>query len=316
MPHMSHRPELAAVVLGLVALTACSSGSTTPPPQPAEPASAATALAPGITTQQVSGATITGVFEAPLTLVDGAYEGPPIELGLAIRPMAVLMTPLVRIGQLDDQPGDDAAAVLGSNEGGSGERISLAVVSLRDGKAVSVATTEVGDRTKLRDVRLSGRDIVLDVIEIGPDEAACCGTQLATKTYRLDGSTLSMVSSEVTGKKSLETTVAGATWTAVALDGTPLPAGVTPPSLTFENGRISGSSGCNQYTGTLREPEPGRIVVGPTAGTRRACVGEAEDVESRFLAILATCTNYTFLSGRLVLSGLDGEQMRNIAFSR
>ncbi len=309
------RPTL---VIGLCALAAaCSSGPTDKPGLPSrDPSQPAAPVTTAISAAQVANATIAGVFPVPFTFDDGAYEGAPFVPGSAVSPMAVLMTPLVTLGELDDHPGADAAALIASNEGGSGERITLAIVGLSGGKAVSVATALVGDRTKVRDLRVSGRDIVLDVIEIGSGEAACCGTQLATKVFRLEETTLKLLSSQVTGKKSLETTVAGRTWTAVALDGSPIQAGVNAPTLTFADGRISGTSGCNQYTAPLTETEPGTITVGPTTGTRRACTGAAAGVETRFLKTLAKATDYTFLAGRLVVSGLDGEQMHTITFRR
>lgn len=315
-PTLSMR--LSAVPLGLLALlTACWSGPvdkqglvSQAPPQPAAPVTTA------ISAAQVASATIAGVFAAPFMFDEGAYEGAPFVPGSAASPMAVLMTPLVALGELDAYPGADAAALIASNEGGSGERISLAIVGVSEGKAVSVATALVGDRTKIRDLRISGRDIVLDGIEIGPGEAACCGTQLVTKVFRLEGTALTLLSSQVTGTKSLETTVAGHTWTAVALDGAPIETGVTAPTLVLADGRISGTSGCNQYTGPLTETKPGTITVGSTAVTRRACVDDAADVETRFLKTLAKATTYTFLAGRLVLSGLDGDQMHTITFRR
>lgn len=305
----------------LLLATACAG-----PPQPpadkapllSEPAPASTEpVSTGpITAAQVANATITGVFAAPFTFVDGSYEGEPAAPGSDSRAMAVLMTPLVTLGEFDDLPGTDAAALVASNEGGSGEHITLSIVGLRDGKAVSLATTTVGDRTKVRDLRVSGRDVVLDVVEIGPGEAACCGRQVATRTYRLEGGAMKEVAAQITGTLSLATTVAGHDWTAVAFDGAPIAASAPAPTLTFADGRISGSSGCNQYRGPLTEPEPGTLKVGPTMSTRRACVGEGSEIETRFLKTLAKVTSYTFLAGRLVLSGLDGEQMRSITFDR
>jgi heat shock protein HslJ len=226
------------------------------------------------------------------------------------------LTPLVRLGELDAHPGADAAALIASNEGGSGERITLAVVGRVDGKAVSLASAPVGDRTKVRDLRLAAPDIVIDVVEIGPNEPACCGTQLSTKTFRLEGVDLRLVASNVTGRLSLTSTLAGSTWTAVALDGTPLEAGAPTPTLTYADDRVSGSSGCNPYTATVREPKPGTIAVGPTMGTRRGCVGPGAATEKRFLQTLAGATRYTFLAGQLVVSGVQGEQMRTITFRR
>ena len=313
MPLLDRRPLPLCLLL---LLTACA-GPAQPPADKATLLSSPAPVATGpITAAQVANATISGVFDAPFTFVDGSYEGPPATPGGASHPMAILMTPLVRLGEFDEQTGTDAAALIASNGGGSGEHITLSIVGLRDGKAVSLATTTVGDRTKVRDLRVSGRDVVIDVVEIGPGEAACCGSQLATRTYRLERGALKEVAADVTGTLSLAATVAGQLWTAVAMDGAPLAATAPKPTLTFADGRISGSSGCNQYRGPLTEPEPGTVKVGPTISTRRACVGEGADIETRFLKTLEKVTSYTFLSGRLVLSGLDGEQMRSLTFDR
>lgn len=307
-----------AVPICLALVGACSSGPAEPPPAARQGVAApvAPSAVASITEAQAPGATITGIFAAPATFVDGAYEGAPFVAGGVARPIAVMMKPLIRLGELDDVPGGDAAVVVASNEGGSGERITLVIISLRGGAATSVATVAVGDRSKVRDVRVSGRDITLDVVEIGPGQAACCGTQLATRTYRLEGSTLAQRTFQVTGTLSLAATVAGHTWTAVTIDGEPIAGGVTAPTLTLADSQISGSSGCNQYRGPIAEPTPGTLRIGPTAGTRRACAGAASETEARFLKILSAANRYTFLAGRLVLSGLDGDQMRNISFSR
>lgn len=321
MFHARHSSFIgAALPFALLSLTGC--GSSTPPPaartavSTSSTATPSTPVTTAIDAAQVESATISGVFTAPFTLAGGNFEGAPFEPGGASRPMAVLMTPLVRLGELDAHPGADAAALIASNEGGSGEQVTLAVVGRVDGKAVSLATAPVGDRVRVRDVRISGRDIALDVVQVGPGQPACCGTELATRTFRLDGATLKETGAQVTGTLSLASTVAGHTWTMVALDNDSLPAGVTAPTLTLADGRLSGNSGCNQYNGGVSEPEPGALKVGPTAGTRRACEGEEAEVERRFLSGLAKATRYTFLAGRLVISGLDGDQMRSLTFTR
>jgi heat shock protein HslJ len=306
-----------SLLAGLTLVGACSSGPAEKqaPVDQAAPLPAAPSPA-SVTEALVADATISGLFATPARFEAGSHEGAPFTPGGAARPLAVMMAPLVRLGELDAVPGTDAAVVIASNEGGSGERIKLAIVAMRSGAATGVGTATVGDRTKVRDVRVAAPDITLDVVEIGPGEPACCGTQLATKTYRLEGSTLKEQSSQVTGKLSLTGTVARHTWTAVAMDGAPIATGVTAPTLTFADDSISGTSACNEYIGPIAEPEPGTVRIGPIAGTRRACDGPAGDVEAKFLKILGAGNRYTFLAGRLVISGLDGEQMRSVTFSR
>ena len=311
-------PTLAAMLLALV--TGCA-----PTPGPSNTPTATLASAPSAVTDpgQVAGATVSGLFDETVTLADGHYQGRPIVAGSAARPTATLLRPLVTLGELDEAPGDDAAAVIATNEGGSGERIWLSVIGMRGGKAVSLATTLVGDRTKIRRLRLQERTIVLDVVEVGPGEPACCGSQLATRTYRLTAGRLELAATEVTGRLSLAT-LAGVTWTAVAIDREPLPEGTRPPTLTLVTGqadgtapgaRLAGFTGCNQYSGSVRESEPGTIAVGPAVATRMACPGDGMAVEARYLKALEHATQYTFLAGRLHLSGLDGDTMRAIEFA-
>jgi hypothetical protein len=263
MNHSSRPRRL--LVIGLALAGACSTRPADAPPAARQAGAApiSTPAGAAITEAQVLGATITGVFAAPAVFLNGAHEGAPFVPGGAARPRATMMTPLMRFGELDGVPGTDAAVVIASSEGGSGERITLAIVGLRNDAATSVATVAVGDRSKVRDVRVTGRDITLDLVEIGPGEAACCGTQLATRTYRVDGSTLAQQTSQVTGTLSLAATVAGHTWTAVAIDGEPLASGGTAPTLTVAEGQISGTSGCNQYRGPIVEPTPGMLRIGP-----------------------------------------------------
>lgn len=330
MPHPLSSPPVVARLAGVALLglvTACApttAPSTATPPVRTDDVVASGPAAP-IAREQVSSASLSGLFDTgSVTLVEGRYAGPPIVPGGAARPTAVLLAPLVALGELDDAPGADAAALVATSEGGSGERLWLAIVGVRGGRAVSIATTLVGDRTKVRALRLDGRAIVLDVVEVGPTEPACCGTQLATKTYRLTGSRLEETSSVVTGTLSLAT-LSGATWQAVEIDGTPLPADTRPPTLTLvvtsgrsgqSEARLTGFTGCNQYSGSIKESAPGTVAVGPAAATRRACLGDGMTIETRYLKALEKVTRYTFLAGRLHVFGQDGDASYSVTFRR
>lgn len=269
------------------------------------------ALAPA----DVAGATIVGVFEAPVRLVAGSWEGAPYAEGGAARPRLVLLEGLVRFGELDGEKGQEAAVLLAESSGGSGERIHLAVVGRWRDEVVSLSTFPVGDRPKIRSFALAGREIVLEVVEAGPGEPMCCPTQLATKVYAFVEGVLRPLRSEVTGKLSLAL-LAGGEWEVAAIDGEPLPADVRPPTVLFESGRIAGFAGCNRFTGTIEETAPGELAIGPLALTRMACPGPVMEVESRFAASLAAATRWGYVAGRVVLSGMAGETPRAVTLVR
>jgi hypothetical protein len=165
------------LVLGL---TACGQNESAPTaPAPAGPP-------PTPTLEQIKGATISGVFDQAITFANGKYEGQPVEPGAASRPTAMIWEPMVVFGDVDGSPGNEAIALLSSNSGGSGEFVYVAVLGVRDGKLVNLGTAQVGDRAKVRNVWLEQGRIVMDLVEAGPKDPACCPTQMARKTYAME----------------------------------------------------------------------------------------------------------------------------------
>lgn len=131
----------------------------------------------GITKSEVTGATFAGVLDAPFTLEDGRFEGAPYVKGTASRPVAILLTDLIVLHDLDGDGIDEAVAVLAVNTGGSGLFFYLSVVASRDGIAQSIAVAPLGDRTKQLQITVDGRRILLNSLEHGSGDPMCCPTQ-------------------------------------------------------------------------------------------------------------------------------------------
>ena len=83
----------------------------------------------------------------------------------------------------------------------------------------------------------------------------------------------------------------------------------TTLTLTFEDGKVRGSSGCN----TFRAPytsEGNRLTIGPAVTTRMACGAEGVmEQERQFLAALSTAKVWTVESGTLDVHRADGERV-------
>jgi heat shock protein HslJ len=295
----------ALLASSLLALAGCGGkqapeqASAVPPGPPATP-----------TLDQLKGAPVSGVFDQAVTLTDGKYDGPPPVEGGASHPTLMLWESAVVFGDLDGQPGNEAVAMLSSNSGGSGEFVYVAAFGIRDGKLVNLGTAGVGDRTKLQNLWLQGGKVMMDVVEAGPSDAACCPTQLARKAYAFDGGALKEAKSDVFGTLTVATLTANE-WQLVSIGGQPLPADSKAPVIHFEREGIRGFAGCNRFSASVKETAPGVIEVGPPAATRMACPGPEMDLEQQFLAELAKVNGYTFLAGRLALtwSGKDGSGM-------
>lgn len=76
------------------------------------------------------------------------------------------------------------------------------------------------------------------------------------------------------------------------------------PALRFLDGdRVSGSGGCNRFTGPANAAT-GAVRIGPLASTRMACPGDAMQAEARFLSALERARGARLDDGRLTL--LDG----------
>ncbi len=73
------------------------------------------------------------------------------------------------------------------------------------------------------------------------------------------------------------------------------------------SGRISGSAGCNQYTGTYSSAN-GKFAVAGVVSTRRACVPALGDQEQKFLAALNAVVRYDITAeAKLVFYDTDNK---------
>lgn len=77
-------------------------------------------------------------------------------------------------------------------------------------------------------------------------------------------------------------------------------------TVTFEDGQIRGSTGCNEYSGSYDAGE-GTITFGDIAVTERACLDETVMAQERdFLDALQGVGNYAVESGTLTMNYADG----------
>ncbi len=109
----------------------------------------------------------------------------------------------------------------------------------------------------------------------------------------------------------------GSEWRAVLVGASRLSAddGVT---IAFAEGRVSGRSGCNRFTGGYEADmlAPGSVAAalefGPLAGTRMACPGRGDEVEAMVLPALEAVDGFLLdAAGRLLL--LSGAEVVLVA---
>lgn len=87
------------------------------------------------------------------------------------------------------------------------------------------------------------------------------------------------------------------------------PALGTRLTLSFKDGTLSGSSGCNTFRASY-QAEESRIVVGPVTSTRKTCSGKGVMAQERqFLAALETAVKWDIDRGMLDMHRGDGERV-------
>jgi heat shock protein HslJ len=78
----------------------------------------------------------------------------------------------------------------------------------------------------------------------------------------------------------------------------------TEITAMFENGKLTGSAGCNTYNGTYTATSgssENEITIGPLATTRMACEGRVMDQETRYLSALEAAETYTISDTTLTI---------------
>lgn len=81
------------------------------------------------------------------------------------------------------------------------------------------------------------------------------------------------------------------------------------PTLSFHDGRIAGTTGCNNYFAAATSRGAGDLVLGMAGSTLMACSPEQMTQEQRYLRALDAVTGYELIDGALYLRG-GGEVLK------
>lgn len=244
-----------------------------------------------------------GIEEQPITLKEGHWQGEPYVEGGASRPTAGLIPDFHFNADLDNDGQAEIISFLWQSSGGSGTNIYLAVMRNQGEGVENIATALIGDRVKLINGRFESGQILIDVLQAGEDDAMCCPSQLATRSWTMESGKLKEGAFEVTGKLAL-TVLKDTNWVLTQMNQTVPPSEGFGITLAFVEDRIAGKSACNRYSAGINDGEnPGDVIIGPAMGTRMACAKEIMQIESEYLATLTGVNSFSFLSGQLLLTG-------------
>ena len=250
-------------------------------------------------------------------LKQGKWEGAPWDEEAAARPQIILLEGVEATGDLNGDGVPEIAILLNVALGGTGQLLYLAAIPSNADSNSVIPVTQVGDRVKVRDARISDSRVLLDVLQTGPGDAMCCPGELATRAWEMNqAGELLEIDSGVEPQRFSIATLAGSEWELYRWSADQL-AENSAVSLAFVDNGITGFSGCNRYNASMSDGEsPGAVSVGPTGGTRMACPEEQMAVEARYLQALSSVTKVSFLQGQLILTAASDKGITTMYFNR
>lgn len=267
------------------------------------------AAAPDV--RQMRSAEVRGILDGQtVRLKNGVYVGPPFVKGGASRPRVELLGAWTAAGDMDGKTGDERAVLLSEESGGSGVHVFLAVFGARDGKLENLGTALVGDRVKPKGMALERRTIVLDLVEAGPADPACCPTQASRRSYRLGPGGLVELPDVpfdlIHGQIVMRVAIGAVSGLHVLLD-----TGTNPSVIDFETSARLGlpagirSSGEASGTGDGRAETHASRIAGLRVGTAEippmdAVATDLSQASRRLGLEIAGILGYDFFLGRIV----------------
>jgi|GEM_PF-1538734 len=262
-----------------------------------------------LTVEALANATYSGIYDEPVTLTDGVYEGEPFDEGGVARPVVQYIDNSEVYGDLTGSGLDDAAVLLVENSGGSGVFSYVGAQLNQDGQALDGGTALLGDRTQVISMVIENGQVVVDIVTAGPDEALCCGTLKLRKTLALKNGKLAEVGSEELGTVALDDLM-DTRWVLERLNFDQPALSDSIITAEFANGQVMGSAGCNTYSATLSSDGGQTMTVGPVIATQMACPEPVIAQELDYLTALQNATGWSYFPGQLAIyyQNEDGSQ--------
>jgi len=264
--------------------------------------------------ESIGNATFSGIYDDPLTFTNGRWEGEPFAPGGASRPTAGLAKDFYLSGDLDGDGRKEAIVILWESSGGSGSYSYVAVMGARDGNIENIGTALIGDRVQIRDGLFDGQHIVLQVVQQGPNDAACCPSQKATRTWLMTPNGLREGGAVIDGTLSTGD-LEGKSWRLLELRRDEPVSQAAPVTLMFDGSRFSGQGPCNRYFAGVEPGDfPGSMKVGPVGSTRMACAAETMKFEQQYFQVLSGVNRFSFSVGRLALTWVQEDEWNTMLF--
>lgn len=247
--------------------------------------------------------------DGTVTLESGRFSE-PVAPGSATE-IKVNITRHLAYGELNGTP--SAAIVLVSDPGGSGTFYDLHVMVSQNGQPVSVASTMLGNRVDINSIAVENNQIVVDMVQAGPDDPLCCPSQQVIKTFELQGDQLVELSSQMVEDASSSPQPTGVVWqwqqTLMNNDDQFTPDNPASYTLQFNtDGTFTAQADCNQVSGSYTL-DGSQLTIAPGPSTMAAC--PEGSLGDQFVKNLGEANRFLFDGDDLIISLMfDSGSMR------
>lgn len=278
-----------------------------PTEAPTESVEATEELIAALTDEQIKNALYQGIYDAPVQLTDGQYQGEGVDADSASLPSVTYLNH--EFGDLNGDGVADAVVLLVENSGGSGSFVYLAAVINEAGEASNVSTVLVGDGVQVESITVEGATIHLQAKTFAADDPQCCPSLEQTLSYTFEAAQL--VSQQPASDTSDEGRIPAppaelvGVWQWVEFEdfgeGTSIIVeDPTKYTIKFnDDNTYEVVADCNLSSGNFRALEGGIVIEG--GPTTLAECGEGSHYDA-FLTKLGAVATYVLQDGKLYLN--------------
>jgi len=228
----------------------------------------------------------------------------------------VLLEEIFLTGDVTGNGRQNAVVFLHTSGAGTGSFLTIAVLERQEENFVSIAMIELGDRVQIRAARLEANSITMDLVQHSSEDAMCCPGDLIVRSWTWKNGAFSGSDPAITGR--LEPSVlSGESWRLVAWNSQELMPDSIDITITYQDGSLTGSAGCNRYGAMVRQSNiPGDISIGRSSSTKMMCHPDLMLHEDRFLSILPFVNHFGFLNGQLFMGYVENDVPRILLFEK
>ena len=305
------------LIFGFTFLAACNSASTSEPATETEAVTTEQEAGPvgevgqddsrGLSVEELMNTTYSGIYEDAVTLQDGSFEDLPFTVEY--------QQGRELYGDLDGDGVEDAVVFLIERGGGTAAFTYIAAQLNQDGQPVDAGAVMVEDRTQILAETITDGQVILEITTRGPGDGDCCPSYKTRRTYTLESGRLvdtSPADQELVRISADD--LNGTSWSLLELNDQQPVLADSQVTISFQDYRISGSGGCNDYNSgfSLSEDNPFVMTMEPVVSTRKACPDPLLNQEDTYFKVLESVSLWGYDHGKLALAYVDdrGEYSR------